>query len=121
GSGTERPTGRATRRPARLACGTGPTRQGIPPDMTDHHATSAHSTALSAARRDRELAALRERTDPVDRVVIGGGITGVGIALDATTRGRDSALLAAHDLPFGTSRWTTKLAHCAVRYLASGH
>ena len=39
--------------------------------MTDHHATSAHSTALSAARRDRELAALRERTDPVDLVVIG--------------------------------------------------
>ena len=89
--------------------------------MTDHHATSAHSTALSAARRDRELAALRERTDPVDLVVIGGGITGVGIALDAASRGLDTVLLEAHDLAFGTSRWSSKLAHGGLRYLASGN
>src|SRR5699024_590907 len=72
-------------------------------------------------RRDRELAALRERTDPVDLVVIGGGITGVGIALDAASRGLDTVLLEAHDLAFGTSRWSSKLAHGGLRYLASGN
>lgn len=83
------------------------------------------STALSAARRTADLAALRARTassdpGPVDLVVIGGGITGVGIALDAAARGLETVLLEAHDLAWGTSRWSSKLAHGGLRYLASG-
>lgn len=78
------------------------------------------ATALSAARRARDLVALRERRDPVDLVVIGGGITGVGIALDAASRGLETVLLEAHDLAWGTSRWSSKLAHGGLRYLASG-
>lgn len=88
--------------------------------MTGHTAP-IHTTALSAARRRRELAALRDRHTPVDLVVIGGGITGAGIALDAASRGLETVLLEAHDLAFGTSRWSSKLAHGGLRYLATGN
>jgi glycerol-3-phosphate dehydrogenase len=77
-------------------------------------------TALSAARRTAELAALGDgRT--VDIVVIGGGITGAGIALDAASRGLSVVLVEKHDLAFGTSRWSSKLVHGGLRYLASGN
>jgi glycerol-3-phosphate dehydrogenase len=77
------------------------------------------STALNARRRDRELAALGD--DPhVDVVVIGGGVTGAGLALDAASRGLKTVLVEAHDLAFGTSRWSSKLVHGGLRYLASG-
>ncbi|KAA0918547.1 glycerol-3-phosphate dehydrogenase/oxidase [Dietzia sp. ANT_WB102] len=82
---------------------------------------TSHTTALSAARRSHELAALRERDTPVDLIVIGGGITGAGIALDAASRGLETVLLEAHDLAFGTSRWSSKLAHGGLRYLATGN
>ena len=85
------------------------------------NAPTTPDTALSAARRARELAGLRERTTPVDLVVIGGGITGTGIALDAASRGLEVVLLEAHDLAFGTSRWSSKLAHGGLRYLATGN
>ncbi|MGC5169326.1 glycerol-3-phosphate dehydrogenase/oxidase [Micromonospora sp. DT81.3] len=78
-----------------------------------------HSTALHAARRTRELSALGD--DPrVDVLVVGGGITGVGIALDAASRGLRTVLVERHDLAFGTSRWSSKLVHGGLRYLASG-
>ena len=51
---------------------------------------------------------------------IGGGITGVGVALDAATRGLDVALVESNDLAFGTSRWSSKLVHGGLRYLAQG-
>lgn len=77
-------------------------------------------TALNRARRATELAALAEG-DPVDVIVIGGGITGAGIALDAATRGLNVALVEKHDLAFGTSRWSSKLVHGGLRYLATGN
>lgn len=78
-----------------------------------------HSSALNAARRTRELAALGD--DPnVDVLVIGGGITGVGLAMDAASRGLRTVLVERHDLAFGTSRWSSKLVHGGLRYLASG-
>ena len=77
-------------------------------------------TALNAARRTADLASLGDgRT--VDVVVIGGGITGVGIALDAASRGLSVVLVEKHDLAFGTSRWSSKLVHGGLRYLASGN
>lgn len=78
------------------------------------------STALNAPRRAKELLALGDDT-AVDLIVIGGGITGVGIALDAATRGLSVVLVEKHDLAFGTSRWSSKLIHGGLRYLATGN
>jgi glycerol-3-phosphate dehydrogenase len=78
------------------------------------------STALNAARRTADLTALADGT-PTDVVVIGGGITGAGIALDAASRGLRVVLVEKHDLAFGTSRWSSKLVHGGLRYLATGN
>lgn len=78
------------------------------------------STALNASRRTSELVALADGAT-VDLLVIGGGITGAGIALDAVTRGLSVALVEKHDLAFGTSRWSSKLIHGGLRYLATGN
>jgi glycerol-3-phosphate dehydrogenase len=78
------------------------------------------STALNAARRASDLAALGDGAT-VDVVVIGGGITGTGIAMDAATRGLSVVLVEKHDLAFGTSRWSSKLVHGGLRYLATGN
>lgn len=78
------------------------------------------NTALNAARRSAELSSLGDAPH-VDVVVIGGGITGAGIALDATSRGLSVVLVEKHDLAFGTSRWSSKLVHGGLRYLASGN
>ena len=77
-------------------------------------------TVLNAARRSADLSAVGSG-GPVDVIVIGGGITGAGIALDAASRGLSVVLLEKHDLAFGTSRWSSKLAHGGLRYLASGN
>lgn len=55
--------------------------------------------------------------EPFDVIVIGGGATGLGIALDATTRGYRTLLLEAHDFAKGTSSRSTKLVHGGLRYL----
>ena len=78
------------------------------------------STALNAARRTADLTALADGV-PIDVVVIGGGITGAGIALDAVSRGLRVTLVEKHDLAFGTSRWSSKLVHGGLRYLATGN
>jgi glycerol-3-phosphate dehydrogenase len=78
------------------------------------------STALTAARRYADLTALADG-EPTDVVVIGGGITGAGIALDAASRGLRVTLVEKHDLAFGTSRWSSKLVHGGLRYLATGN
>ena len=52
-----------------------------------------------------------------DLVIIGGGITGAGIALDASLRGLKTALFEKHDFAFGTSSRSTKLIHGGLRYL----
>src|SRR6476469_3896646 len=77
------------------------------------------STTLNASRRRRELAEIGDGT-AIDVRVIGGGITGVGVALDAASRGLRTVLVERHDLAHGTSRWSSKLVHGGLRYLASG-
>jgi glycerol-3-phosphate dehydrogenase len=57
---------------------------------------------------------------PWDLAVIGGGATGLGIALDAAARGFSVVLVESHDFAEGTSSRATKLAHGGVRYLAQG-
>jgi glycerol-3-phosphate dehydrogenase len=56
----------------------------------------------------------------VDVLVVGGGVTGAGVALDAATRGLSVALVERRDLATGTSRWSSKLVHGGLRYIASG-
>lgn len=77
------------------------------------------SPSLNARRRERELEELTSG-QPLDLVVIGGGITGAGVALDAASRGLNVALFEKHDLAFGTSRWSSKLVHGGLRYLGNG-
>ena len=56
-----------------------------------------------------------------DVAVIGGGATGLGVALDAAARGFSVVLLESHDFAKGTSSRATKLVHGGVRYLAQGN
>ena len=55
--------------------------------------------------------------EPVDVLVIGGGITGAGIARDAARRGLKVALVEMRDLAYGTSSRSSKLVHGGLRYL----
>src|SRR5919202_4757929 len=66
-------------------------------------------------RRDDALAALE--AEPFDLVVIGGGITGAGVALDAASRGYSVALVERGDYAAGTSSRSSKLVHGGLRYL----
>src|SRR5271154_4298863 len=56
-----------------------------------------------------------------DVVIVGGGATGLGAAVDAASRGYRTALLEARDFAQGTSSRSTKLIHGGVRYLAQGN
>ena len=70
-------------------------------------------------RREQFLERLRG-TPRWDVLVIGGGATGLGCAVDAAARGYSTLLLEAHDFAQGTSSRSTKLIHGGVRYLAQG-
>src|SRR3954447_21419409 len=65
--------------------------------------------------RDQALSAMQE--DRFDVVVIGGGITGAGVALDAASRGYSVALLERDDFGTGTSSRSSKMVHGGLRYL----
>lgn len=80
----------------------------LAPAMIDPH----------AFRRDRALRRLADGT--FDVVVIGGGITGAGVALDATARGLRTALVERGDLASGTSSKSSKMVHGGLRYLQQG-
>ncbi|HOQ62094.1 MAG TPA: FAD-dependent oxidoreductase, partial [Vicinamibacterales bacterium] len=67
------------------------------------------------------LQRIGQRPDPWDMVIVGGGATGVGIAVDAAARGYDVLLLEQHDFGKGTSSRSTKLVHGGVRYLEQGN
>lgn len=78
-------------------------------------------SALSTDRRSRDLAELDRRTAsgarPFDVLVIGGGVTGAGVALDAAARGLSVVLVEAADLASGTSSRSGKTVHGGLRYL----
>lgn len=65
----------------------------------------------------RQKTLLRLKNESFDLLIIGGGITGAGIALDAAARGLKTALIEKHDFAFGTSSRSTKLIHGGLRYL----
>ena len=71
--------------------------------------------------RDTFLQRIDDRREPWDIAVIGGGATGVGIAVDAASRGYSVVLLEQSDFGKGTSSRSTKLVHGGVRYLQQGN
>jgi glycerol-3-phosphate dehydrogenase len=72
---------------------------------------------IALPTRDDQWAALAAAREPFDVLVIGGGATGAGAALDAAERGLRVALVERDDLSAGTSSRSTKLIHGGVRYL----
>jgi len=75
---------------------------------------------MTPKSRDRALVRLAASTKPgeeIDLLVIGGGVTGAGIALDAASRGLSTAVVEAQDWASGTSSRSSKLVHGGLRYL----
>ncbi|MEN9587057.1 MAG: hypothetical protein RIT15_632, partial [Pseudomonadota bacterium] len=70
--------------------------------------------------REQAFAKLAEQPS-FDMIVVGGGATGLGTALDAASRGLRVVVFESHDFASGTSSRATKLVHGGVRYLAQGH
>jgi glycerol-3-phosphate dehydrogenase len=78
------------------------------------------TAALTPRLRDDALATLKATTEggpELDVLVIGGGVTGAGIALDAVSRGLSTAVIDAQDWASGTSSRSSKLVHGGLRYL----
>jgi glycerol-3-phosphate dehydrogenase len=84
---------------------------------------SAHVATSRSFDRTTMVRALRAATaegEPLDLLVVGGGITGAGVALDAATRGLRVALVERHDFASGTSSRSSKMVHGGLRYLQNG-
>lgn len=78
------------------------------------------TSRMTAETRKRSLARLAASTTPgneLDVLVIGGGVTGAGVALDAASRGLSTAVVEAQDWSSGTSSRSSKLVHGGLRYL----
>ncbi|MCC5833844.1 MAG: glycerol-3-phosphate dehydrogenase/oxidase [Opitutales bacterium] len=71
--------------------------------------------------REQSLKQVTSRKEPYDVVVIGGGASGLGAAVDAAARGHSVALFEQADFAKGTSSRSTKLVHGGVRYLQQGN
>jgi glycerol-3-phosphate dehydrogenase len=71
--------------------------------------------------REKMIEQVKQRKEPWDMIVIGGGATGAGVAVDAATRGFSVLLLEREDFAKGTSSRSTKLVHGGVRYLEQGN
>ena len=78
------------------------------------------ATDNSPTDNGRVHVGLADIPESTDVLVIGLGITGAGVALDAASRGLSVVAVDAHDVAFGTSRWSSKLVHGGLRYLARG-
>ncbi|GAA5506464.1 aerobic glycerol-3-phosphate dehydrogenase [Novipirellula caenicola] len=87
----------------------------------DFHGNTPAGTAPAGMNRDNAIKRLHQRQSPWDILIIGGGATGIGIAMDAASRGLDVLLLEQADFGKGTSSRSTKLVHGGVRYLEQGN
>jgi glycerol-3-phosphate dehydrogenase len=81
---------------------------------------SAKTNDRGSLSRQESVRRLKQ-TGRFDLLVVGGGATGLGVALDAATRGLSVALVERDDFAKGTSSRATKLVHGGVRYLAQGN
>lgn len=82
---------------------------------------SRAATHLHPMNRDANLARLASSSEPFDILIVGGGATGLGAAVDAAARGHRVGLLERDDFAKGTSSRSTKLVHGGVRYLRQGN
>jgi glycerol-3-phosphate dehydrogenase len=89
----------------------------IPESPASTPATDAEAVMGRMGPAEREASWQRLSSETFDVVVIGGGVVGVGTALDAATRGLRVALVEARDLASGTSSRSSKLFHGGLRYL----
>lgn len=89
--------------------------------MTETLNTGSTTAALELSVRTREANIDRMKSEAFDLAVIGGGITGAGVALDAATRGLKVALVEKRDFASGTSSRSSKLIHGGLRYLEQWH
>src|SRR4051812_6429557 len=78
-------------------------------------------TAAAPLSREEMLSRVEQHEGPWDFVIIGGGATGAGVAVDAASRGFSVLLLEQSDFGKGTSSRSTKLVHGGVRYLEQGN
>ena len=87
--------------------------------MSDETFAGTGDDRLNPAQRDADLATLAATTaaDPLDLLIVGGGVVGVGAALDAAARGLRVGLIEQRDLAAGTSSRSSRLAHGGLRYL----
>ena len=85
------------------------------------NSTTTRPTVTRRLDRDASIDRIVERIEPWDLVVIGGGATGIPIALDAANRGMSVVLFEQADFGKGTSSRSTKLVHGGVRYLRQGN
>src|SRR5881628_1034192 len=74
----------------------------------------------AGAAFDRATALDHLAAEPFDVLVVGGGVTGAGVALDAASRGLRTALVERDDFASGTSSKSSKLVHGGLRYLQQG-
>ena len=94
-----------------------------PPSTITVMSTSVATSRGFSLNRSSMVSAVRSKAasgEPFDLVVIGGGITGAGVALDAATRGMSVLLVDRGDLASGTSSKSSKLIHGGLRYLQQG-
>ena len=82
--------------------------------------SSNATNSVLEMRRDENLTQLKSRKKPWDVIVIGGGASGLGAAVDSASRGHRTLLLEKYDFAKGTSSRSTKLVHGGVRYLQNG-
>ncbi|MFL6351594.1 MAG: glycerol-3-phosphate dehydrogenase/oxidase [Bryobacteraceae bacterium] len=102
--------------------------QNAPRDRPDGHVRSnapgigkRRERSTLSLRREQLLEGIDAAPGEWDIVVVGGGATGLGTAVDAAARGYKTLLLEAHDFGKGTSSRSTKLVHGGVRYLQQGN
>ena len=88
--------------------------------MKEANTGTPHNSKQSKMKRESILKKLRKRDREWDIVIIGGGATGLGCAVDAASRGYKTLLLEQVDFSKGTSSRSTKLVHGGVRYLQQG-
>ncbi|MEX0779640.1 MAG: glycerol-3-phosphate dehydrogenase/oxidase [Balneolales bacterium] len=72
-------------------------------------------------RRSDMIQSVKQRSEPWDFIIIGGGATGLGVAVDAANRGYSTLLVEMDDFAKGTSSRSTKLVHGGIRYLQQGN
>lgn len=93
---------------------------GRSPRVLPSEEAGRRGTGRDPGDPSRETLWARLGAERFDLVVIGGGATGLGVALDAAARGLSTAVVEAEDFAKGTSSRATKLVHGGVRYLAQG-